>query len=332
MKILIANDSKIPAIKYGGTERVMWGLGKCLSDMGHEVTFLVAAGSSCPFAKVIEWDKSKDLNSLIPDDIDVVHLNFQPTTPINKPYIATFHGNLNHVFEFDLNTVFISGNQAKRFHGCTFVYNGLDWSNYEKPDLNNLKNKRDYFHFLGDASWKVKNVKGAIAITKKAHEKLAVLGGYRLNFNMGFRFTPDLHVSFKGMVDDAKKRQYLQYSKGLIFPVLWHEPFGLAIIESLFYGCPAFGSAYGSLPELIVKEVGVTSNSYQELINELKNVDRFSNTYCHEYASDNFNSIVMTKKYIALYEKVLNGETIHQQKPYFTKNDIIPVKRLPMNP
>ncbi len=329
MKILIVNDSKIPAIKYGGTERVIWGLGKCLSRLGHDVTYLVSPGSYCPFAKVIEWDKSKNINSLIPEDIDVIHLNIQPVTPISKPYITTFHGNINHLFQFDLNTVFISKNQASRYHGNCVVYNGLDWDEYKKPVLNN---NRQYFHFLGDASWKVKNVKGAIAIAKQAHEKLVVLGGSRLNFNMGFRFTPDLHVSFKGMVGGEEKFNHLQNSKGLLFTVLWHEPFGLAITESLYYGCPVFGTAYGSLPELITKDVGITSNSISKLVVGLKNADCFSKKYCHEYAADNFNAMVMTQQYLALYQKVMNGETLHKQKPYFAQEDIIHIKRLPMTP
>ena len=36
----------------------------------------------------------------------------------------------------------------------------------------------------------------------------------------------------------SEKGEILNSSKGLVFPVLWHEPFGLAIIESLYYGCP----------------------------------------------------------------------------------------------
>ena len=327
MNILIVNDSKIPATRYGGTERVIWGLGKRLSDMGHAVTFLVAQGSSCPFARVIEWDKSKDINSLIPEDIDVVHLNQQANFPLHKPYISTFHGNVNHPFTFDKNTVFISKNQAARFHGDIVVYNGLDWDVYDKPLLDN---QRKYFHFLGDASWKVKNVKGAIELTRKAKETLYVLGGTRLNLNMGFRFTPDLHVRFKGMVDDRKKKQYLQESKGLIFPVLWHEPFGLAIIESMFFGCPVFGSAYGSLPELITAETGISSNNMNTLVDGIKDAERFSKKICHQYAADNFNATVMANNYLALYQKVLNGESIHTTNPCFKEEDIIHAKRLPM--
>ena len=328
MKILIADSNKIPAVKYGGTERVIWGLGKALVSLGHTVYYLVAKGSSCPFAsEVFFYDPNKSLDKQIPDYIDVVHLNFQPSGPLNKPYITTFHGNINSAVSFDRNTVFISGNQAKRYHGSTYVYNGLDWSNYPKPALTASRN---YFHFLGDASWKVKNVKGAIAITKKADQRLVVIGGTRLNLNMGFRFTPDIHVRFKGSVDDAAKGKLMSASKGLLFPVLWHEPFGLAIIESLYFGCPVFGTTYGSLPELVTGDVGFLSNSVTALANALTNTTGFSAAHCHEYAASQFNSSVMAEAYLQLYEKVLNGEQLHANNPFLPEHEISTVKRFQM--
>ncbi len=67
----------------------------------------------------------------------------------------------------------------------------------------------------------------------------------------------------------------LNQSKGLIFPVLWHEPFGLAITESLFYGCPIFGTPYGALPEIVQSEYGFLSNDSKELINAIKEVKKY---------------------------------------------------------
>ncbi len=329
MKILIINNSKIPAVKYGGTERVIWGLGKALHQLGHEISYLVAKDSYCSFAKnIYEYNDKEDLNKQIPADIDVVHLNFQPTTILQKPYITTFHGNVNNVFIFDKNTIFISANQAKRFHGEVYVHNGLDWDEYEKPDFNLQK---EYFHFLGDAAWKVKNVKGAIAITKKAKEKLIVLGGHRLNLNMGIRLTLDTHVCFKGQVNDKGKSKYLKRSKGLIFPVLWHEPFGLAIIESLYFGCPVFGTTFGSLPELVNKEVGFLSNSISALAKSLGSVSYFNPKHCHEYALSFFNAKTMALNYIKLYEMVMNNQSIHAANPYFPKEEIISVKKFSMD-
>ncbi|MDR0792216.1 MAG: hypothetical protein LBE82_02825 [Chitinophagaceae bacterium] len=206
MKILIVTDTKIPALKYGGTERVIWSLGKALHLMGHDIHYLVAKGSECPFATVHEINPALSINEQIPENIDVVHLNFQPKERITKPYITTYHGNVNTNFSFDINTVFISQNQAARFHASEYVYNGLDWDEYDKPILHNSK---EYFHFLGDAAWSVKNVKGAIAITKAAHEPLVVLGGTRINFNMGFKFFPQQHVRFEGMVGGSKKKSII---------------------------------------------------------------------------------------------------------------------------
>lgn len=39
MRILIVHNSVIPAHKYGGTERVIWYLGKELVKQGHKVRF-----------------------------------------------------------------------------------------------------------------------------------------------------------------------------------------------------------------------------------------------------------------------------------------------------
>ena len=35
----------------------------------------------------------------------------------------------------------------------------------------------------------------------------------------------------------------------------WHEPFGIALIEALYFGCPVFGTPYGSLPEIVEEGV-----------------------------------------------------------------------------
>ena len=56
MHILIVNNTTIPAFKYGGTERIIWWLGKDLVKRGHKVTYLVESGSSCDFAAVIPYN------------------------------------------------------------------------------------------------------------------------------------------------------------------------------------------------------------------------------------------------------------------------------------
>ena len=319
LHILIVAPFKIPALLYGGTERVIWDLGKCLSDLGHQITYLVSKGSVCGFANVLFYDANQNLNQQIPEDVDLVHLQFSPNEELKKPYLVTIHGNIPFGIKLDKQCVFLSENHAERHGSKQFVYNGLDWNNYPKIDL---KSKRDSFHFLANAAWKVKNLKGAIELTKQAKEKLTVLGGHRFNFKMGWRFTLDTHVIFKGIVNNQKKAKFLNESKGLIFPVLWDEPFGLAVIESLYFGCPVFATPYGAVPELVNNRVGVLSNQKNVLLSAIKNSTFFDKKTCHEYANEQFSAMKMTKGYLKIYEKVMNGEVLNDHQPTLLKKQL----------
>lgn len=315
MKITILNRGlKIPAYEYGGTERVIWGLGYELSKLGHEVTFVVPNGSSCSFGKIIPYNSDEEIEGLLPKDSDFAHYNFVPKKKPDCSFLVTHHGNFMGEKCFPLNTVFVSENHAKRHGAEAFVHNGLLWEEYEEIDLN--KN-RTYFHFLGKASWKVKNVAGAAETAVKAKQKLKVLGGNRWKLSM-LKRTPYylLHpnLEFLGMVDDKTKMKVMQESKGLIFPILWDEPFGLAIIESLYAGCPVFGTKKGSLPELINEEVGFLSDSIDKLSKAL-NEYQFNPEICHLYAKENFNSKKMTEKYLYYYNEILKGRDINSQIP-----------------
>lgn len=306
MKILIHIDAILPVYLYGGTERVMWYLGKELAGMGHEVTFLCHKGSESPFASVIAYNPRLSVAEQIPENIDIVHFNnFVPDDFDKKPYIVTYHGNQVPENRGD-NAVFVSRNHAARFGSENFVYNGIDWSDY--GDVNAEK-RHGFFHFLAKASWKVKNVKGAIRIVRRVPDvKLLVLGGTRVNFKMGFRMTFTPKAIFKGMVGGAEKMRLLNMSEGLVFPVLWDEPFGLAITESLYCGCPVFGTKRGSLPELVIPEVGFLSDCEEDLSSHIAaSRGYYSPIMCHEYAADNFNSRKMAEEYIKYYEREMNN-------------------------
>lgn len=328
MHILIVDWSgPIPAIKYGGTERVIWGLGKSLHELGHKVTFLVPDGFTGDFAESIALDQNKNLNEQIPEDVDIVHLNYPPRQPINKAYIITMHGNPEPDEHIDTNTVFISRNQAERYNSDVFVYNGLYWDDYGMPDL---KKPRTYFHFLGKVSRRVKNAFGAAKIVLRAKEKLMIIGGERWNsrnFSRGLKYLLNPKITFLGMLDDAEKMKVMEKSKALVFPVEWHEPFGLVIIESLYAGCAVFCTTNGSLPELVSNEVGRASNDSNELAEALRNFN-YDPERCHRYAKEHFNAKKMTLEYLELYKKILAGETLHSQIPTFNleKNKVKSLK------
>ena len=123
------------------------------------------------------------------------------------------------------------------------------------------------------------------------------------------------------MVGGAEKFTALNQSKGLIFPVRWYEPFGLAIIESLYFGCPVFATPYGSLPELIGPDVGYLSNSRSDLARAVKTM-QFDARRCHDYVRDTYNSAVMAEAYVKIYERVLNGEKLNPHRPELIDREV----------
>lgn len=313
MRICLVENGQLPVSAYGGTERVVWYLAAELHQRGHQVTLLCKPGSSCSFARVLPLNNSLPLAAQIPTDCDLAHLHFPSAESLPIPSLTTNHGNRNSSEPFPVNTVFLSKNHAARYGADTFVHNGLNWDDYGR--LNLEQPQRSYAHFLGNAAWRVKNVQGAIQVARKAQTRLKVLGGTRLNLKMGFRFTLDPRVQFYGMVGGTQKLELLRDSSALVFPVRWHEPFGLAVIESMFFGSPVFATPYGALPELVDEHSGTLSSSADELAYSLKHVQRFNRSYCHERARDLFHARRMCDDYLKLYERILNGETLNPAPP-----------------
>ena len=311
MHVLLVNTTPIPVYAYGGTERVIWDLGKSLVKLGHKVSYLVPQGSHCDFARVLPIDTSQPWEKQIPADIDITHFQFNPQTLPETPYLVTEHGNARKAKRWPLNTVFVSKNHASRYGSDQYVLNGLDWDNYGAVDLDNTRTR---FHFLGKAEWSVKNVSGAIRVAKKAGVELDVLGGNRINFRRGFRWTLSRSIHFHGMVGGSEKTGLLNASRGMIFPVRWHEPFGLAVIESLYFGCPVFSTPYGALPELVPAHCGQLSAHAQELADAIGR-GGWSARACHEHVVQHFGAETMARAYLQVYERVLAGETLHAQHP-----------------
>ena len=144
--------------------------------------------------------------------------------------------------------------------------------------------------------------------------------------NVGRGFATNLSggtiIRFEGMVGGETKNRLINGSKALLFPVRWNEPMGLAVVESLYFGCPVFGTPYGALPELVGPEFGFLSNKKSELVEALKHLDEYDRRKCHEYVCDNFASIHMARNFLPLYEKVMNGEPLNPRPPRLVNPDI----------
>ena len=309
----------IPPKLYGGTERIIYWLGKALVELGHQVTLIANAQSEIPGAELraIAADEKNPRAwlKLVPDSTDIVHLwdTSQPNS--EKPFVVTVEGNGQPGQKFHPNTIFVSQKHAANHGSQNFVHNGLAAGEYKFSET-----RDDYAVFLAKARWPVKNLSGAIDVARRAGIELRVLGSRNWPLNLQKLFPAIRGVRYYGMLGGKEKYDLLSRARCLIFPVRWHEPFGIANIETLASGAYVLGTPYGSLPEIVVPEVGILSANANELANAAKNPQPFSPQKCRDHILKNgFTHLDMAKKYLKFYEQVLERGTLLE------KNETAPV-------
>ena len=321
----------VPPPDYGGVQRFVFWLGRALIALGHQVTLIAHAKSHIPGAELRPLSdfgsQSTSWEKLIPQSADVLHLNSTPVNRLAKPFVITIGGNGEPGEVFHPNSIFVSQSHARN-HGSThFVHNGIDPEEYRCEEL-----RENYAVFLAKASWAVKNLPGAIDICRRAGIPLHVIGSKQLPLGLN-RFLPALRgVKYHGMLGQEEKVPLLARARCLVFPVRWHEPFGIAVTEALASGCYVLGTPFGSLPEIITPETGILSASESELVEGAKNPKRFDPDQCRSHVFNGFTHLDMARKYLAYYEKVIQTGRIGPEKelvpatrPGFLANELLPM-------
>ena len=332
MHITLYKPGKIPIPPklYGGTERIIYWLGKALVKLGHQVTLIANPQSGIPGAELRailpEEKNQRAWLKLVPTSTDIVHLwdTSQPNS--EKPFIVTIEGNGRSGQQFHSNTVFVSQKHALNHSSRHFVHNGVDPADYLFSDK-----RGDYAVFLAKARWSVKNFRGAVRVARRAGIELRVLGSRNWPFDFQ-KLLPSIRgVRYYGMVGGEEKKNLLARARCLIFPVRWHEPFGIAAIEALVSGAFVVATPYGSLPEIVAPEVGVLSANANELAAAVKNSQRFNPVVCREHVLRHFNYLNMAKNYLKFYERVLThgsllekGEAPPATRPGFVAKQLLP--------
>ena len=311
MHITFQHSSPLPVKTYGGIERMLFWHMKELVKQGHKVSLI-----GHPDSQVEEFGIefiSYDLNNpqkwidLIPNNTDIIQLFYNYEVPnSNIPTVNSIGGNGKIGEFFTLNTAFVSKRHAKNLGSESYVYNGIDLDEYPfTPRSLSWEN----FLFLAKGSWKVKNLKDCIKVSKSLRKKLHIIGGRH--------WLPSKYIYSHGFLGGDQKKIIMDHCDALLFPVKWHEPFGLAVIEAMATGIPVIGSHYGSLPELISPETGLICKNYEEFKNALSTPKNhlFNSQEIRRYVENNFSISNFTYSFLKKYKTVLRGEKLNQTKP-----------------
>ena len=117
-------------------------------------------------------------------------------------------------------------------------------------------------------------------------------------------------VDFVGEVDEQAKGHLLRHARALLFPILWPEPFGLAMAEALAYGTPVITRRCGSTPEVVAHgRVGYVCDDDDAVVEAVKQVERINRAECRRWMEAHFSVERMTADYERLYETLAADHT-----------------------
>ena len=336
-----------PPRLYGGTERVVSYLTEELVRLGHEVT-LFASGDSRTAATLeagseiaLRLDnRCKDplVYHLImldrlrrrADQFDILHfhtdyLHFPLFADRWENTLTTLHGRLDLP---DLPVMMREYAMMPLVSISDAQQAPMPWANWYRTvqhglprNLHRLGNgSGGYLGFLGRISPE-KAPDRAIEIARRAHLPLRIAAKVDAVDQEYYdsKIVPllrDPSIEFIGEIGEADKGPFLGNALALLFPIAWPEPFGMVLIEAMANGTPVIAFGRGSVPEII--EDGVTGFIVDDVESAAAAVPlalRLDRKAIRRRFEERFTAERMARDYLALYERVLSGQSARRPAP-----------------
>ncbi len=328
----------------GGPEIVTQNLTDALLKLGVDVTLFAPADWKTKAKHVVSLEKSiwnmKNIQALtskefrqlkissqekvldFQKDFDIIHLHSQRYAlgvceKAEIPCVISFHNRISEevfgvIEKSKLHTVALSQSQRGKMDVSAVIYNGVPT---EKIQFSFEKGQ--YLIFVGRLTDQ-KGIDTAIEIAIAAKQKLLIFGriGNTQERKDFFAekiqpFLDDENIIYKGEVSHGEIYEYLKNASAFLLPIRRPEVCPLVVAEALACGTPIIGTTVGPLAELLNNQkIAFLSDDFNELVGAVKNTHLFDRKACRKYAQENFDSLVMAKKYLKLYEEILEDSKI----------------------
>ena len=103
------------------------------------------------------------------------------------------------------------------------------------------------------------------------------------------------------------KDELYRRARCTLFPILWPEPFGLVMIESLAAGTPVVAFRNGSVPEVIEHgRTGFIVESVDEMVDAVAHVGEIDPAECRRVAEERFGVEGFVSAHEAAYSSLLD--------------------------
>lgn len=336
----------VPPLLYGGTERIVSYLTEGLVELGHDVT-LFASGDTETSAKLVACRERalrldpRPLKSEIAahlamldevrrraDDFDIIHfhlshfLHFSFFEEMAERTVTTPHGRLDYV---DLSPAYarfprfplisISHSQRRGLPDANWlatVHHGLPVDLY-RPNFE-VKGDEPYLVFLGRFS-RDKRPDRAIEIARRSGLKIKLAAKIgdddRAYFHEAVEPLLDGdRVAYVGEIEEHQKAEFLGGAAGLLFPIDWPEPFGLAVIEAMACGTPVIAWNCGAMPEIIDQGVtGFVVETIEDAVACVPELLRLDRSNVRAVFEKRFSAQRMARDYVAAYARLLGAHS-----------------------
>jgi glycosyltransferase involved in cell wall biosynthesis len=334
----------VPPKLYGGTERVVANLCRGFAELGHDVT-LFASGDSAASRDallVASVDRAlrlanvgaaeqvsyhvAQLGDVIRrmDAFDVVHnhndLFGLPLALLDRaPVVTTLHGRLDgrearHLLQAYADTPFVSISGSQRLPLPDLNWVGTVYHGLPLADFKFAPEPGRYLAFLGRVSPE-KRPDLAIEIARLSGVPLKIAAKVDHHDRDYYEsvvkpLIDGKHVEFIGEIGEHEKSEFLGGALGLLFPIDWPEPFGLAPVEAWACGTPVLARPRGSVVELHADGVsGFVREDVHQLARLVPELFTFDRARCRAYAETNFSLHRMCEDYLDVYRHLDDAQS-----------------------
>ncbi|MER8378914.1 glycosyltransferase family 4 protein [Mesorhizobium sp. M0142] len=334
----------VPPRFYGGTERIVSYLTEGLVELGHDVT-LFASGDTKTSAKLVacreralrldprphKSETAAHLSMLAEvrnraQQFDVIHfhlshfLHFPFFEHMPDRTVTTPHGRLDYVdlapaYERFPRFPMISISRSQRAglakaNWLATIHHGLPIDIYE-PTFETDADE-PYLAFLGRLS-RDKRPDRAIEIALRSGLKLKLAAKIGDDDRAFFHDTVEPlidgdRVDYIGEIEEDGKAEFLGKAAGLLFPIDWPEPFGLAAIEAMACGTPVIAWNCGALPEIIDHGVtGFLVDTVDAAVASIPELLRLDRRQVRAVFENRFSATRMAHDYVAAYAHLIGA-------------------------